>query len=75
MKRDSILPEKDITSFFERCLSFRKRCYVFFGKILVFPEKILRLFKFPTQLNIKITLHGTSPLSILPSPLLLLSHR
>lgn len=45
MKRDSILPEKDVTSFLERCLSLQKRCYVFFGKILVFPEKILRLFK------------------------------
>lgn len=64
MKRDSILPEKDVTSFFERCLSLQKRCYVFFGKILVFPEKILRLFKFPTQLNIKITLYGISPLSL-----------
>lgn len=69
MKRDSILSEKDVTSFFERmlCLS-EKDATSFFERILVFPEKILRLFKLPTQLNIKITLHGTSPLSILPSP-------
>lgn len=51
MKRDSILPEKDVTSFLkDACLS----------------KKMLRLFKLPTQLNIKITLHGTSPLSLLP---------
>ena len=55
MKRDSILPEKDVTSFFERCLSFRKRYYVFLRNL-------------STQLNIKITLHSTSPLSLLPSP-------
>lgn len=55
MKRDSILPEKDVTSFFERCLSLQKRCYVFLRNL-------------PTQLNIKITLYGISPLSILPSP-------
>lgn len=55
MKRDSILPEKDVTSFFERYLSFRKRYYVFLRNL-------------STQLNIKITLHSTSPLSLLPSP-------
>lgn len=49
MKRDSILPEKMSRLFEDACLS----------------KKMLRLFKLPTQLNIKITLHGTSPLSIL----------
>lgn len=42
MKRDSILPEKDVTSFFERCLSF--------------PEKMLRLFLKDTCLSGKDTM-------------------
>ncbi len=69
MKRDSILPEKDVTSFFERCLSLQKRYYVFFERYLSFRKRYyVFLRNLPTQLNIKITLHSTSPLSILPSP-------